>query len=79
MLLLCEAPTSATALHCHCSKTVTLYEWGCKTVMKSKLKLIYDRQSVSQSVLVSGTHLGPATNFSFSLKFPLDSSGFDIL
>jgi hypothetical protein len=44
-----------------------------------KLKLIYDRQSVGQSVLVSGTHLGPVTNFSFSLKFPLDSCGFVIL
>jgi hypothetical protein len=31
-----------------------------------KLKLIYDRQSVGQSVLVSGTDLGPVTNF-FSL------------
>jgi hypothetical protein len=30
---------------------------------KSKLKLNYDRQSVGQSVLVSGTHLGPATIF----------------
>jgi hypothetical protein len=38
-----------------------------------KLKLLYDWQSVGQSVLVSGTHLGPMTNFSFSLKFPLDS------
>jgi hypothetical protein len=44
-----------------------------------KLKLNYDRQSVGQSVLVSGTNLGPATNFSFSLKFPLDSCGFVIL
>jgi hypothetical protein len=35
---------------------------------KLKLKLNYDRQSVCQSVLVSGTHLGPATNSSFSLK-----------
>jgi hypothetical protein len=34
---------------------------------KSKSKLDYDRQSVGQSVLVSGTHLGPATNFSHSL------------
>jgi hypothetical protein len=31
-----------------------------------KLKLIYDRQSVGQSVLVPGTHQGPVTNF-FSL------------
>jgi hypothetical protein len=44
-----------------------------------KLKLIYDRQSVGQSVLVSDTHLGPVTNFSFSLKFSLDSCGFVIL
>jgi hypothetical protein len=39
--------------------------------LKLKLKLIYDRQSVSQFVLVSGDHLGSVTNFSFSLKFPL--------
>jgi hypothetical protein len=32
-----------------------------------------------QSVLVSGNHLGPATNFAFSLKFPSDSCGFVIL
>jgi hypothetical protein len=47
--------------------------------MYVKLKLIYDRQSVAQSVLVSGAHLGPETNFSFSLKFPSDSCGFVIL
>jgi hypothetical protein len=33
----------------------------------SKSKLYYDRQSVGQSILLSGTHLGPATNFSHSL------------
>jgi hypothetical protein len=47
--------------------------------LKLKLKLIYDRQSDGQSVLVSGAHVGPVTNFSFSLKFPLDSCGFVIL
>jgi hypothetical protein len=31
-------------------------------------KLYCDRQSVGQSVLVSGTHLGPATNFFFHLE-----------
>jgi hypothetical protein len=36
-------------------------------------------QSVGQPVLVSGTHLGPATNFSFSLEFPSDSYWFVIL
>jgi hypothetical protein len=40
-----------------------------------KLKLNYDRQSVGQSVLLSGTRLGLATNFSVSLKFSLDSCG----
>jgi hypothetical protein len=34
-----------------------------------KSKSHYDRQSVGQSILVSGAHLGPATNFSFSLRF----------
>jgi hypothetical protein len=44
-----------------------------------KLKLIYDRQSIGQSVLVSGAHLGPLKTLPFSLKFPLDSRGFAIL
>jgi hypothetical protein len=46
--------------------------------LQLKLKLIYDRQSVDQYVLVSGAHLGPVTNFSFALKFPLDCCGFVI-
>jgi hypothetical protein len=33
----------------------------------SKSKSNYDRWSVGQSVLVSGTRLGPVTNFSHSL------------
>jgi hypothetical protein len=37
-----------------------------------ELMLIYDRQSVGQSVLVSGAHQGPVTTFSFSLKFTSD-------
>jgi hypothetical protein len=45
----------------------------------NKLKLIYDRHSVGQSVLVSGAHLGHTTNFSFSLKFSLDNCVFVIL
>jgi hypothetical protein len=39
----------------------------------------YDRRSVGQAVLVSGAHLGPTTNFSFSLTFSLDICGFVIL
>jgi hypothetical protein len=42
----------------------------------SKSKLCYDRQSVVKSILVSGTHLGHATNLSFCLKFSLYSCGF---
>jgi hypothetical protein len=38
----------------------------------------YDRQSFGQSVLVSGAHLGPATSFTFCLKFPSDSCWFII-
>jgi hypothetical protein len=44
-----------------------------------KLELIHDRQSVGQSVLVSGAHLRPVTNFSFAMKFSVDSCGFVIL
>jgi hypothetical protein len=47
--------------------------------VKLKLKLIYDRQSVGQSVLVSGAHLELLTNFSFSLKFTSDICVFVIL
>jgi hypothetical protein len=46
---------------------------------KKKEELIYDRQSVGQSVLVSGAHLGPVTNFSFAMKFPVHSCGFVIM
>jgi hypothetical protein len=46
--------------------------------LKLKLKSHCDRPSVGQ-FLVSGTHLGPATNFSLSLKCPLDNCGFIIL
>jgi hypothetical protein len=52
---------------------------GFRLIQKLKLKLIYDRQSVGQSVLVSGAHLGPLTNFSFSLKFLSDICVFVIL
>jgi hypothetical protein len=38
----------------------TLFCWR-----SSELKLIYDRQSVGQSVLVSGSHLQTTTRFSF--------------
>jgi hypothetical protein len=48
----------------HKGKPVPGNNWA-----KSKSKSHYDRQLVGQSVLVSGTHLGPATNFSISLRF----------
>jgi hypothetical protein len=40
--------------------------------------LIYIYTILKKSVLVSGPHLGPATNFSFSSKFPSDSCVFVI-
>jgi hypothetical protein len=44
---------------------------------KSKSKLYYGRQAVGQSVLESGTHLGPTTNFSHSLfDYSYNSFGF---
>jgi hypothetical protein len=45
-----------------------------RSTVKSKQR--YDRQSVGQSVLVSGAHLGPVTNFTFSFKYFSDSCGF---
>jgi hypothetical protein len=39
--------------------------------LKLKLKLIYNQQSVGQSVLVSGTHLGPRDQFFFLLEIVL--------
>jgi hypothetical protein len=50
-----------------------------KSKSKSKSKSHYDRLTVGQSVLVSGAHLGPATNITFSLKFSSDSCVFVIL
>jgi hypothetical protein len=45
------------------------YMWPTLTEhsKKLKLKLIYDRRSVGQSVLVSGSHLEPMTIFLFSV------------
>jgi hypothetical protein len=43
-----------TALNC-------LYSFNCH-LLQLQLQLIYDRQPVGQSVLVSGAHLGPVTN-----------------
>jgi hypothetical protein len=42
-----------------------------------KFKLYYDRRSVGQSVLVSGTPFGPATNFSSFLELVLDGFWFN--
>jgi hypothetical protein len=61
------APFFAVTVACYMSSSsVTVLS---EIVNKSKSKTLYDRQSVGRSVLVSGTHLGPATNVSFSLRF----------
>jgi hypothetical protein len=39
---------------------------GINEFKKSNSKLSYDRWPVGQSILVSGLHLGPAANFSFT-------------
>jgi hypothetical protein len=59
--------------------TVFLNQWGVTASWVECWSWIYDRQSVGQSVFVSGTHLGPSINFSFSFRFPSDSCGFVIL
>jgi hypothetical protein len=48
---------------------VCLFVYVCASLcalVKSKSKLSYDRRSVVQSILITGHHLRPATNFSFS-------------
>jgi hypothetical protein len=86
------SPSSGSP-NCPCaSSTATLYKLTNKLPatrlycsltacfkFELQLQLIYDRQSVGQSVLVSGAHLEPVTNFSFSLKFLLDTYGFVML
>jgi hypothetical protein len=62
-----------------CEGKAELFPLGENVSLKLKLKLIYDRHSVGQSVLVSGAHLGPLTNFSFAMKFSVDSCGFAVL
>jgi hypothetical protein len=47
------------------SRPYFIYE---KSKLKLKLKLIYDRQSVGQSVLVSGAHFGTRDQFYFLLE-----------
>jgi hypothetical protein len=59
----CYQATTSEAVECSMSK------------LKSKSKSHYDRQSVGQSVLESGVHLGPATNFSFSLRVSCKQCG----
>jgi hypothetical protein len=60
-------------VRCRYSKPPPQGDGHTSTKSKSKWKSHYDRQSVGQSVMVSGAHLGPATNFSFSSNFLLDT------
>jgi hypothetical protein len=46
---------------------------------QSKPRLYYDRRSVGQSILVPGTNLGTATNFSLYFFNFLDSYGFVVV
>jgi hypothetical protein len=47
--------------------SISVFKWGGDSYSVVKVKVI--RLTVGLSVLVSGTHLGPATNFSHSLYF----------
>jgi hypothetical protein len=52
---------------CHSTRCVCI-QWSLDHDWPQlKLKLIYDRRSVGQSVLVSGFHLEPMTRFLFSV------------
>jgi hypothetical protein len=64
-----------------CWRSVQLVEiFALYVLLFNAIVEIQVEVEVSQSaVVVSGTHLGPATNFSISLKFTLDSCGFVIL
>jgi hypothetical protein len=42
------------------------HDFTVRQLLKLKLQLTDDRQSVGQSVLVSGAHLGPVSNFSLA-------------
>jgi hypothetical protein len=75
---LCLLITLYFRIHHYKANITTLRVTKYFSVLLLKLQLNYDRQSVGQSILVSWC-LGPSTNFSFSLKFPLDSCGFVIL
>jgi hypothetical protein len=58
--------------HLACGLLTTL--WSDDSLSKSKF--YYDWRSFGQSVMVSGTHLGPAAHFFLFLKSFLDSYGF---
>jgi hypothetical protein len=55
----CIIPRQASRLYVNRNVTLTL-----TSVFSLKSKLCYDRRPVGQSVLVSGTHLGPIARFS---------------
>jgi hypothetical protein len=50
-----------------------LFSLNCH-LLQLQLQLIYDRQSVGQSVLVSGAHLGPVTNLDRMVERDAESS-----
>jgi hypothetical protein len=74
--LLVRFPMFLMWAHSDCAATA---ESDGSTERQVKVKVTLRPTVVGQSVLVSGAHLGPATNFSFSLRFSLDSCGFVIL
>jgi hypothetical protein len=70
-LLTCQLLTSLNLLQLICNDASSIWSYivtnGLSQTASWSLKLIYDWQSVGQSVLVSGSHLEPMTSFNLSL------------
>jgi hypothetical protein len=65
-----QAASRLPAAHPAVAITLTIV-----ALLKSKSKLYYDRRSVGQSVLLSGTHLGPVTKLSIFIQLKVCSCG----
>jgi hypothetical protein len=74
----CNASSFAHIRNWNCQIGSASSVVSCQRAVTSKSKSHYDRQSVGQSVLVSGTHLRLVTNFSFS-RSGLSPAGLKII
>jgi hypothetical protein len=78
--LYCLFSTSTVDIEAHTGNWITGWNYPeSEFCWWYQSKSHYDRQSVGQSVLTSGAHLGPATNFSFPLRFSFRHLRFVIM